>query len=71
MADSTKKPTRRQMEILQMAADGTSSTDIAEETGLAQLTVDKHFSDVYKRMNVSGRVRAVVVAIKNKWIVAR
>jgi DNA-binding CsgD family transcriptional regulator len=51
--------TPRQLEVLQLAAEGLSGPSIAERLVLSPATVKTHFSNVYKALGVSGRGAAV------------
>jgi ATP/maltotriose-dependent transcriptional regulator MalT len=51
--------TPRQLEVLQLAAEGLSGPSIAERLVLSPATVKTHFSNIYKRLGVPGRGAAV------------
>ncbi|MGN6220444.1 MAG: LuxR C-terminal-related transcriptional regulator [Microbacterium sp.] len=47
--------TRREREVAALAADGTSSKDIAAKLFLSTRTVDNHLQSVYGKLGISGR----------------
>jgi DNA-binding NarL/FixJ family response regulator len=57
--------TRRQVEILRLAARGRSNADIADDLTLSVRTVEKHLANIYAKLGVSGRVPATVYAVRN------
>jgi LuxR family transcriptional regulator, maltose regulon positive regulatory protein len=72
-ADKTNKNiydfTGRELEVLKLIADGKSNDEIAEKLFLSVRTVEKHITNIYGKLGVSGKsARAYVssYAIKNK-----
>ncbi|NGP44947.1 response regulator transcription factor [Bacillaceae bacterium SIJ1] len=63
--------TRRECEVLQLLADGKSNRSIGETLYISEKTVKNHVSNILQKMNVNDRTQAVVVAIKNGWVVVR
>jgi DNA-binding NarL/FixJ family response regulator len=59
---------RRQMEILRLAAGGMSNREIAEELSLAETTIKRHLADTYKKLGVGSRGEAARTAMKEGWI---
>jgi DNA-binding CsgD family transcriptional regulator len=51
--------TPRQLEVLQLAAEGLPGRSIAERLVLSPATVKSHFSNIYEKLGVSGRGAAV------------
>jgi DNA-binding CsgD family transcriptional regulator len=51
--------TPRQLEVLQLAAEGLPGPSIAERLVLSPATVKTHFGNIYKKLGVSGRGAAV------------
>jgi DNA-binding CsgD family transcriptional regulator len=51
--------TPRQLEVLQLAAEGLSGTSIAERLVISPATVKTHFSNIYRTLDVPGRGAAV------------
>jgi DNA-binding CsgD family transcriptional regulator len=56
--------TGRQVEILELAAQGLSRDQIAEQLVLSPSTVKTHFENLYTRLGVSNRAAAVAEAIR-------
>lgn len=55
--------TEREREVLSLAADGRSNEQIAEELALSVRTVERHLSNVYVKLGISGKAaRAGAVA---------
>jgi len=74
--DSTQRQrvsrlTPRQMEILQLVADGLTSTEIAERLGVSLLTLRTHLQNILTRLGVHTKLEAVAVAIKHERISVR
>ncbi|TDQ36922.1 response regulator transcription factor [Aureibacillus halotolerans] len=63
--------TRRECEVLQLLADGKSNRSVGETLYISEKTVKNHVSNILQKMNVNDRTQAVVVAIKNGWVVVR
>ncbi|MDX6582069.1 MAG: two-component system, NarL family, nitrate/nitrite response regulator NarL [Solirubrobacterales bacterium] len=56
--------TPRELEVLQLAAEGLSGPKIAERLVLSPATVKTHFSNIYKKFGLSGRGAAVARGIR-------
>ncbi|WP_330476086.1 helix-turn-helix transcriptional regulator [Terrabacter sp. C0L_2] len=52
------RPTRREAEVLTLAAAGWTNVRIARQLGIAERTVRKHLSSVYEQSGRSGRAAA-------------
>ena len=50
--------TRREREILQLAAAGRSNAELARRLWVTEQTVKFHLSNVYRKLNVSNRTEA-------------
>ena len=57
--------TEREMEILRLIAQGFSNADIAERLFLSEGTIRNYTKSLFKKLGVSARTQAAVVAIKN------
>lgn len=57
--------TPRQLEILQLIADGVPTPEIAERLGMSPLTLRTHVQNILTRLGVHTKVEAVAVAIKH------
>jgi DNA-binding NarL/FixJ family response regulator len=60
--------TRRQREILQMLADGRSTTRAARELELSEETVKTHTKHILARLNARNRTHAVAIALRESLI---
>lgn len=54
--------TARQLQLLQLVADGHSNTQIAHRLFVAEGTVRKHLENIYERLGVTSRTAAVATA---------
>jgi DNA-binding NarL/FixJ family response regulator len=62
--------TRREAEVLKLAAKGLGNRDIAGYLGLAEGTVKGYFVNIFGKMRVGSRTEAVLEAIRRGWISA-
>jgi PAS domain S-box-containing protein len=60
--------TARQREILQLAAGGCSTAEIADILFLSPGTVKTHFEHIYKKLSVGDRASAVAFALRQGMI---
>jgi DNA-binding NarL/FixJ family response regulator len=60
--------TPRELEVLQLAAEGGSGREIAERLGVSPATVRRHFEHVYAKYGVSDRAAAVAKALREGLI---
>ncbi|WP_339060547.1 response regulator transcription factor [Tepidibacillus marianensis] len=60
--------TRREIEVLQMLAEGNSNRQIGEKLFISEKTVKNHVSSILQKMDVQDRTQAVITAIKNGWV---
>ena len=65
---SRGKLTRRQREILQLIADGESTTVAARELGLSEETIKTHTKNVLARLGARNRTHAVAIALRESLI---
>lgn len=63
MVDGRKGLSRRERQVLEWAAQGKTSDEIAGITGLAEPTVNNHIYRIMKKLNVTSRSQAIAVAI--------
>src|SRR5215218_1027500 len=64
-------PSRREMQILLLAARGMSNSKIASHLGISEGTVKRHLANLYPKMEVSNRGEAVRKALENEWFTIR
>ena len=57
-AGATHELTRRELEILQLVAEGASNSEVAQKLWITQQTVKFHLSNIYKKLGVANRTEA-------------
>lgn len=60
--------TKREMEILKIAAYGHANKAIAIELGISVQTVQVHFRNIFGKLQVNSRSEAIAYAIQYGWI---
>jgi len=58
----------RELEILDLAAKGKSSKEIAGELYISERTVQTHFVNIFRKLGVNSRTQAVLYALRSGWI---
>jgi len=58
----------RETEVLRLAAKGMSNSDIANELDISLRTVQRHFTRVFKKLQVSSRTEAVLLGLREGWL---
>lgn len=66
---ATRTLTKRQREILQLLADGSSTAQIAHALGLSEETVRTHTKATLARLDARDRAHAVAIALRSGLIV--
>ena len=61
--------TRREAEVLRLMTEGKSNRAISEHLVISEKTVKNHVSSILQKMNVNDRTQAVLMAIKQGWVV--
>ncbi|MBI4288706.1 MAG: response regulator transcription factor [Chloroflexi bacterium] len=56
--------TKREVEVLKVAARGLSNKDVGQALGLSSRTVQAHLGNIFNKLNVSSRTEAVISAIR-------
>ena len=54
--------TNRETEILNLVAQGLSNREIAEQLFVSRYTVESHIKQIYRKLSVSNRTKAVSTA---------
>ena len=63
MADTAEALSARELDVLRLAADGLTNDAVATSLGLSPRTVERHLSNAYAKLGVSGKAaRAAAVA---------
>ena len=63
MRQGVKSLSARELSIIQLAAKGFSSPEVAEMLGISVNSVKTHFRHIFEKMDVSDRMEAVTLAI--------
>jgi DNA-binding NarL/FixJ family response regulator len=66
-AGSGRGPTKRELEILLLAARGMGNAQIASHLDIGEGTVKRHLANLYPKMGVGSRGEALRVALENEW----
>lgn len=56
--------TKREEEVLQLIADGCSTSEVAEQTYISQKTVKNHLASIYQKLDARDRTQAVLRAVR-------
>lgn len=57
--------TTREVEVLDLIAEGMINKEIAQKLYISEKTVKNHVSSIFKKLNVSDRTQAAIYAFKN------
>lgn len=60
--------TDRELEVLQLMAQGKQNAEIAALLAIAERTVKFHVGNIYTKLGVTSRTAAVVEAIRRDWV---
>ena len=60
--------TAREKDVLQLAAQGANNKEIAEKLVLREVTVKTHLNSIFKKLKVTNRTQAVLLALKTDLI---
>ena len=61
--------TEREVEVLRLAAKGSTNKAIGHTLGISARTVQGHLANIYGKLGVNSRTEAVTQALKQGWIV--
>jgi len=56
--------TKREEEVLQLIADGCSTSEVAEQLYISQKTVKNHLASIYQKLDARDRTQAVLQAVR-------
>jgi DNA-binding NarL/FixJ family response regulator len=59
--------TPREMEVVQLLAEGLSNKQIAQRLSISPRTVNFHLDNVYSKLHVTSRTEAAVHALRHGW----
>jgi len=68
-ADSLETLTSRELEVLQLAAEGYTSSEIADRLSISHRTVEKHRSNLMEKLGLRNQTDLVLYAIKRGILV--
>jgi DNA-binding NarL/FixJ family response regulator len=63
-APAEEKLSSREVEVLQLVAEGASNREIANSLYISQATVKSHLIHIFDKLGVSDRTAAVTVALR-------
>jgi DNA-binding NarL/FixJ family response regulator len=55
---------KREEEVLQLIADGCSTSEVAQRLYISQKTVKNHLASIYEKLDARDRTQAVLTAVK-------
>jgi two-component system response regulator DegU len=62
--ESDRIVTKREVEVLQLIADGCSTQEVAESLFISQKTVKNHLASIYQKLDARDRTQAVLQAVR-------
>ncbi len=65
-----RRPSEREVEVLELVAAGASNEDIAERLFLSLKTIESHLRRMFDRYGVMNRTELAVLALKEGWVSA-
>jgi len=65
-----RRPSEREIEVLELVAAGASNEDIAERLFLSLKTIESHLRRMFDRYGVMNRTELAVLALKEGWVSA-
>ena len=63
--------TQRELEVLQLAADGLGNKDIAERLTVSDKTVKNHIANIFSKLQVDDRTQAILFALRKGLVSIR
>jgi DNA-binding NarL/FixJ family response regulator len=60
--------TTREVEVLELIAEGMINKEIARKLYISEKTVKNHISNIFRKLDVQDRTQAAVYAIKNRMV---
>jgi DNA-binding NarL/FixJ family response regulator len=65
---SLESLTDREMDVLNLIAQGKSNKEIADGLSLSIRTIESHVGHIFSKLGVSSRTEAVILALKKGWV---
>ncbi|MBX3314762.1 MAG: response regulator transcription factor [Actinobacteria bacterium] len=62
--DADRVVTKREVEVLQLIADGCSTQEVADSLYISQKTVKNHLASIYQKLDARDRTQAVLQAVR-------
>lgn len=56
--------TQRELQILEMVAEGKNHREVAEKLFISPETVRKHLSNIYIKLKVNNKIEAIIKVLK-------
>jgi DNA-binding NarL/FixJ family response regulator len=63
-SDGDRAVTKREEEVLQLIADGCSTSEVAQQLYISQKTVKNHLASIYQKLDARDRTQAVLRAVR-------
>jgi two-component system response regulator DegU len=63
-AEAERAVTKREEEVLQLIADGCSTSEVAQQLYISQKTVKNHLASIYQKLDARDRTQAVLRAVR-------
>jgi serine/threonine-protein kinase len=60
--------TQREMEVIQLLAEGLTNKEIARRLSLKPRTVNFHLDNIYSKLGVNSRTEAAIYALRQGWV---
>jgi DNA-binding NarL/FixJ family response regulator len=60
--------TPREMEVIQLLAEGLSNKEIARLLFISPRTVNFHLDNIYSKLGASSRTEAAIYALRHGWV---
>jgi DNA-binding NarL/FixJ family response regulator len=60
--------TPREMDVIQLLAEGLSNKQIAQRLSISPRTVNFHLDNIYSKLGVTSRTEAAIYALRHGWV---
>ncbi|MBS1251575.1 MAG: Transcriptional regulatory protein DesR [Anaerolineales bacterium] len=67
-ADTQNPLTERQIEVLELVAQGATNKEIGHALSISEHTVRKHLQNIFEKLDVSSRTEATTLAYQRGWV---